>query len=92
MCLGEVNDVVIVKEEGLPKNEWKLGRVPEITFSADGLVRKVKVLLGDSKLNAKLERVNKQPIVERPVQKLVLLLKGNKCVYLRWYEIITNAF
>nr|XP_055045825.1 uncharacterized protein LOC129431793 [Misgurnus anguillicaudatus] len=73
----QVNDVVMIKEEDLPRNEWKLGRVQEVTFSDDGLVRKCKVVIGDSKLNAKGERVNKQSIIERPIQKLVLLMEGH---------------
>ncbi len=72
-----VNDIVMVKDEDLPRNEWKLGRIQETISSVDGLVRKAKVLLGDSKLNAKGKRVNKPSTIERPVQKLVLLMEGS---------------
>ncbi len=61
----------------MPRNEWKLGRIQETISSGDGLVRKAKVLLGDSKLNAKGKRVNKPSTIERPVQKLVLLMEGS---------------
>ncbi len=72
-----VNDIVMVKDEDLPRNEWKLGRIQETISSVDGLVRKAKVLLGDSKLNAKGKCVNKPSTIERPVQKLVLLMEGS---------------
>ncbi|KAI2647813.1 Xanthine phosphoribosyltransferase [Labeo rohita] len=42
----EVDDVVMVKEENLPRSEWKLGRIQEVIFSGDGLVRRAKILLG----------------------------------------------
>lgn len=39
----QVNDIVMVKEEDLPRNEWKLGRIQEVTYSDDGLLRRAKV-------------------------------------------------
>lgn len=74
----QINDIVLVKEENLPRNEWKLGRIQETISSGDGLIRKAKVLLGDCKLDAKGKRTTKQSIIERPVQKLVLLKEGNE--------------
>ncbi len=59
------------------RNEWRLGRVSETTTDKDGLVRRVKIQLGDSKLGKKGERLHKVSEVERPVQKLVLLLETN---------------
>ncbi len=61
----------------MPRNDWKLGRIQEVTSSGDGLVRRAKIILGDSKLNAEGKRINKPSIIERPVQKLVLLLEGH---------------
>ena len=37
-----VNDVVIVKDENVPRNAWRLTRVEEVFSSHDGLVRKVR--------------------------------------------------
>lgn len=71
----QIGDIVMVKEEDLPRNEWRLGRVMDTNASKDGLVRKVKVKLGDKHLNHKGERVGKPSIIERPIQKLVLLLE-----------------
>ncbi|KAK0144385.1 hypothetical protein N1851_017233 [Merluccius polli] len=34
-------DVVIVKEEGIPRCEWRLGRVTEVCKGKDGLVNKL---------------------------------------------------
>lgn len=73
----QVGDIVIVKGEDVHRNEWRLGRVSETTTDKDGLVRRVKIHLGDSKLGKKGERLHKVSEVERPVQKLVLLLESN---------------
>lgn len=66
-----------MKGEDVHRNEWRLGRVSETTSDKDGLVRRVKIQLGDSKLGKKGERLHKVSEVERPVQKLVLLLEIN---------------
>ena len=71
----EVGDIVILKEDDMIRGFWSLARVVETTEDEDGLVRRVKILLGDSKLSASGERVSSPSIFERPVHKLVLLLK-----------------
>lgn len=68
-------DVVLIKEDNLPRNEWKLARVSEVTTNKDGLLRRVKLCLGDRNLSKMGERLHKISEVERPVQKLVLLLE-----------------
>ncbi|XP_026116657.1 uncharacterized protein LOC113095301 [Carassius auratus] len=72
----QIGDVVMDTDENLPRNEWRLGRVIDTVTSQDGLVRKVTIALSDKKLNKKGERVNKVSVVERPAQKLVLLLEA----------------
>ena len=74
----EVGDVVIVivKEDNVPRNEWKLARIVETSEDDDGLVRKVKVQMGQSNLNRKGERLTQPSILERPVQKLVMLVEN----------------
>ncbi|XP_071085544.1 uncharacterized protein [Haliotis cracherodii] len=57
-----VNDIVIIKDDNIPRNHWKLGRISEVYLSEDGLVRTVKVDCGESNF-------------VRPVHKLVLLLE-----------------
>ncbi|XP_034382324.1 uncharacterized protein LOC117726257 [Cyclopterus lumpus] len=73
----QVGDIVMMKEEDVHRHEWRLGRVSVTTTDKDGLVRRVKVRLGDKKLGKKGERLHKMSEVERPVQKLVLLLESD---------------
>ena len=63
-----VNDVVLVKDEDLPRNQWPLARVTK-TFpdNKDGLVRKVQLQISTSKSE-----------LQRPIQKLVLLVEGDE--------------
>ena len=73
-----VNDIVIVKDQNLARNQWKLGRVTEVNPDHDGLVRKVKVLTADCNLDNQGKRVKvNRTIIERPIHSLVLLLEGH---------------
>lgn len=64
-------------DEVSPRGEWKLARVIETVLGKDGLVRRVKISVGDKRLNEKGERLGKPSILERPVQKLVLLVEAS---------------
>jgi hypothetical protein len=57
------DDIVLVIDENQARCDWPLGRVSEIHPSEDGLVRKVEVRVGKKTL-------------ERPIHKLVLLLRA----------------
>ena len=57
----QVNDIVLLKDESSPRNEWPLGRIQEVKQSNDGLARSVKLK-------------TKNGVLRRPVNKLVLLL------------------
>ncbi|XP_055366070.1 uncharacterized protein LOC129604298 [Betta splendens] len=72
----KVDDIVIIKEDTLPRNQWQLGRVVETTESADGLVRRVKVRVGDRRPTKKYDHSLKPSVIERPIQKLVLLMEN----------------
>lgn len=72
----KVNDIVIIKEDTLPRNEWHLGRVVETIKGTDGLVRRVKVQVGERKPTGKRDHSSKPSVIERPIQKLVLLLES----------------
>ena len=72
ICVG---DVVLLKEENLVRNQWQLGRIQEVFSDSDGLVRKVKVELASTDLNAKGERLSPVTVLERPVHKLVVLME-----------------
>ena len=69
----QVNDIVIVCDDNLVRNEWKLARIVECTKSHDGIVRSVKLLMA-SKLYPKDK--NKRQYLTRPVSKIVVLVKA----------------
>ncbi|KAL4217997.1 hypothetical protein ACF0H5_022735 [Mactra antiquata] len=65
-----VGDIVLIKDEGLPRNHWSLAVVVEANPDGDGLVRRVKVKLG-------IRGSTPITILERSVHKLVLLIQDN---------------
>lgn len=73
----QAGDIVIVKDENTPRNEWPLAKVVEAKEDDDGLVRKVKLKVGQKKLGPKGERLTQPSFLERPVQKLVVLAEHN---------------
>lgn len=72
----KVNDIVIIKDDNLPRNQWQLERVIEIVQGSDGLVRRVKVQVRDRKPHKKQDPPSKLSVIERPIKKLVLLLEN----------------
>ena len=72
----EVDDLVIVKDDTLARNNWKVGKIVKTLPDDDGLVRKVKVMMADSNLDSKGKRVKAVSVLERPVHSLVLLLEN----------------
>ena len=58
---GKLNldDLVIVEDEKLPRNRWKLGRVVELVLGTDGILRGARVMLGKT-----------GNIIGRPLNKL----------------------
>ena len=71
---AKIGDIVIVKDENLPRNQWSLARISEVIPSTDGLIRKVKLVKGDSELDDRGKRIGPVHELERPIHKLVLLL------------------
>jgi hypothetical protein len=71
----QIGDIVLVLDDNVPRNQWKVAKVTEVYPSFDGLVRKVKVQLGDPSLSASGKRSKSPSFLERTVQKLVLLLE-----------------
>ena len=69
----KIGDVVIVQDE-VPRNECPLGIVMETSTNQEGLVRAVKVKLGSR--NPQKGSNAKCSVIERPVQKVVLLIEG----------------
>nr|XP_017209156.1 uncharacterized protein LOC101887079 [Danio rerio] len=72
----QVGDIVLEKAVDLPRNEWRLARIIEAVTDKDGLVRRVKIQFGDRNLGKDGKRPHKPSVVERPVQKLVLLMEA----------------
>lgn len=72
-----VGDIVLIMDQDTPRNEWPLGRVTEATKDSDGLVRHVKLLVGSRKLNKKGQRKGDLSVLERPVQKIILLVEAD---------------
>ncbi|XP_041850910.1 uncharacterized protein LOC121646099 isoform X1 [Melanotaenia boesemani] len=72
----KVGDIVLERLEDLPRNEWRLAKVIETTTDADGLVRKVKIKFGYQKMEKNGQHSGKVSIMERPVQKLILLVEA----------------
>ena len=59
----KVGDIVLLKDENLPRNNWRMGRVVKVHQDNKGAVRNVSVK-------------TQSTLLERPVQKLVLLLES----------------
>lgn len=68
-----VGDVVLIKDENLPRNQWRLGRIHECYTDHDGHVRKVKLVIASSSLDKYGKRQDPVTYLERPIHKLVLL-------------------
>ena len=69
----KVSDIVIIKDDNLPRNEWKLARVEDVYPSDDGLVRKVRLAIATAQLDNQGKRLTEVKYLERPVQKLIVL-------------------
>ena len=72
----QVGDIVLIKEDNILRNLWRMACVKETYICDDGLVSKVKLTVADPSLNQRGERVRVTSILERPIQKLVLLQKA----------------
>ncbi len=73
----QIGDIVLVKDDNTPCNQWQLARVTEAQRGNDGLVRKVNLAIGDRQLTASGKRTKAMSILERPIHKLVLLVPFN---------------
>ncbi len=72
----KVNDIVLLQDDCIPRNQWKLAKVVEVFQGADGRVRKLKLLLSDTTLDSKGTRSHKPVYLERSIHKTVLLLEA----------------
>ena len=58
-----VNDIVLLVGEGEARCHWPLGRIVDSVISDDGLVRKVKIRVGEK-------------VFLRPVSKIIIILEN----------------
>lgn len=72
-----MSDIVVVQEDDKPRGQWRLARVVEVVPSKDGLVRKVHVAMADARLDGRGRRKHPITYLERPVNKLILLITDN---------------
>ena len=72
----KVNDVVIIKDDDLPRNRWLLGRVVDTFPSDDNRVRSVKVMIASQSLGNNGKRKGPMSYLTRPIHKLILLLES----------------
>ena len=69
----KVNNIVLLKGDQAPRNEWKLARITEVYPGSDDRVRKVRLLVSDTTFNEKGKSTTKTVFLERLVHKLVTL-------------------
>ena len=65
----QVGDVVIIKDDNTPRNQWQQARVTEAQKEKDGLVRKVNLAVGDRQLSSSGKRTIPVSSLERPIHK-----------------------
>ena len=68
------DDVVIVKDDDLPRNQWKVCRVVGALPDEDGMKSKVKLEVGSQKIAPNGKRSQPLPTPERPIHKPILLM------------------
>lgn len=73
----KVNDIVLLKDDLAPRNEWKLARITEVYPGLDDRVRKLKLLVSDTTFDKKGKPTTKSVLLERPIQKVVTLLEAD---------------
>ncbi len=73
----QVGDIVLIKDDNIPRNQWQLARIVDTAQSHDGAVRKARLVTADRSLDNRGKRSGALSELERPAQKLVLLLEGD---------------
>ena len=73
----KVNDIVLLQDDLVPRNEWKLARVTEVYPGSDSRVRKVRLLVSNTTFDKKGKPTTKTVFLERPIHKVVTLLEAD---------------
>ena len=71
-----VGDVVLIADQEAPRSRWQLGQVTAAPKDDDGLVRHVQLRLATAALDARGRRLQQPLFLERPIQKLVLIMEA----------------
>ena len=74
---AQQGDIVLISDENLSRSQWRLGKIVEAIPDKDGLVRKVKLLVGTSSLDSKGKRTESKVYLDRPIHKLVLIYESD---------------
>lgn len=72
----KINDVVLLKKDLAPRNEWKIARVTDIYPGADSKVRKVRLLVSETTSDRHGKHTTQTVLLDRPVHKVVVLLEA----------------
>lgn len=69
----KINDVLL-QEDLVPRNEWKMARVIDIYPGTDGKVRKVRLLVSETTFDKYRKHTTKTVSLHRPVHKVVVFV------------------
>ena len=70
----KIGDIVSLPDEDI-RGLWRVGRIVDVHADNDGLVRKVKIRIGDRHLDEHGRRIHSAAILERPIHGLVHLME-----------------
>ena len=70
----QVGDVVLLKEDSVPRGSWSLCLVDKVYLSTDNRVRSVRLRVGDKNLSKSGKRTKAVSFLERPIHKLVVIV------------------
>ena len=73
----QVGDIVMLTDNEVSRMQWPLAIIIEVKKDNDGLVRRVKARLSNSSLDSSGRPQRQVSILERPIQKVVVLTEAN---------------
>lgn len=72
----KIGDIVALSEEGI-RNKWNIARIIDVYPNDDGLIRKVKIQLGNPHIDNQGKPIKKAVILDRPIHNLVMLVEND---------------
>ena len=63
----------MITDDCLPRSQWRIGKIIEVFDDNDGLIRKVKLVIGSNVFDNKGRRKESLANLERPIHKVVSL-------------------